>query len=160
MKSFRFENIWLLSHRDKKARYVNFHPKKNLLRGRNHTGKTSLIRSLFETLGAKPQGKLEAWDESTASLLEFSVDGRSFFALHQNGRRALFNANREMIVSTSNFGEWSKSFCDVTEFNLVFTDKRESEIRPADPACFFLPFYVNQDGSWQSEWNTFREGLK
>lgn len=159
MKSFRFENIWLLSHRDKKARYVNFHPKKNLLRGRNHTGKTSLIRSLFETLGAKPQGKLEAWDESTASLLEFSVDGRSFFALHQNGRRALFNANREMIVSTSNFGEWSKSFCDVTEFNLVFTDKRESEIRPADPACFFLPFYVNQDGSWQSEWNTF-SGLK
>src|SRR5690606_41191125 len=96
MKSFRFENIWLLSHRDKKARHVNFHPKKNLLRGRNHTGKTSLIRSLFETLGAKPHGKLEAWDESTASLLEFSIDGRHFFALHQNGRRALFNANREM----------------------------------------------------------------
>lgn len=155
MKSFRFVNIWLLSHRDRKARHVNFHPQKNLLRGRNHTGKTSLIRSLFETLGAKPQGKLEAWDENTACLLEFSVDGRHFFALHQNGRRALFNANREMIVATSNFGEWSKSFCDVTDFNLVFTDKKESEIRPADPACFFLPFYVNQDGSWQAEWNTF-----
>ncbi|HCF7666278.1 TPA: hypothetical protein NIK52_003781 [Pseudomonas aeruginosa] len=159
MKSFRFVNIWLLSHRDRKARHVNFHPQKNLLRGRNHTGKTSLIRSLFETLGAKPQGKLEAWDENTACLLEFSVDGRHFFALHQNGRRALFNANREMIVATSNFGEWSKSFCDVTDFNLVFTDKKESEIRPADPACFFLPFYVNQDGSWQAEWNTFG-GLK
>ncbi|MCT9629206.1 hypothetical protein [Pseudomonas aeruginosa] len=159
MKSFRFVNIWLLSHRDRKARHVNFHPQKNLLRGRNHTGKTSLIRSLFETLGAKPQGKLEAWDENTACLLEFSVDGRHFFALHQNGRRALFNANREMIIATSNFGEWSKSFCDVTDFNLVFTDKKESEIRPADPACFFLPFYVNQDGSWQAEWNTFG-GLK
>jgi len=155
MKSFRFVNIWLLSHRDRKARHVNFHPKKNLLRGRNHTGKTSLIRSLFETLGANPQGKLEAWDENTACLLEFSVGGRHFFALHQNGRRALFNANREMIVATSNFGEWSKNFCDVTDFNLVFTDKKESEIRPADPACFFLPFYVNQDGSWQAEWNTF-----
>ncbi|MDE1530081.1 hypothetical protein PVE90_10185 [Pseudomonas carnis] len=159
MKSFRFENIWLLSHRDRKARHVNFHPKKNLLRGRNHTGKTSLIRSLFETLGAKPQGKLESWDDNTASLLEFSIDGRHFFALHQNGRRALFNINREMIVATSKFGEWCQAFCDVTDFNLVFTDKKESEIRPADPACFFLPFYVNQDGSWQSEWNTFG-GLK
>ena len=159
MKSFRFVNIWLLSHRDRKARHVNFHPKKNLLRGRNHTGKTSLIRSLFETLGAKPQGKLEAWDENTACLVEFSVDERHFFALHQNGRRALFSANREMIVATSNFGEWSKKFCDVTDFNLVFTDKKESDIRPADPACFFLPFYVNQDGSWQAEWNTFG-GLK
>lgn len=159
MKSFRFENIWLLSHRDRKARHVNFHPRKNLLRGRNHTGKTSLIRALFETLGAKPQGTLEAWDENTASLLEFSVDERHFFALHQNGRRALFNANREMIVATSKFGEWSQTFCDVTGFNLVFTDKKESAVQPADPACFFLPFYVNQDGSWQSDWNTF-DGLK
>lgn len=159
MKSFRFVNIWLLSHRDKKARHVNFHPKKNLLRGRNHTGKTSLIRSLFETLGAKPQGKLEAWDKNTVCLLEFSIEGQHFFALHQNGRRALFNANREIIVATSKFGEWSEAFCSVTDFNLVFTDKKESEIRPADPACFFLPFYVNQDGSWQAEWNTF-DGLR
>ncbi len=159
MKSFRFENIWLLSHRDKKARHVSFHPQKNLLRGRNHTGKTSLIRSIFETLGAKPQGKLESWDENTASLLEFSVGGCHFFALHQNGRRALFNANQEMIIATSKFGEWSQAFCNVTDFNLVFTDKKESAIQPADPACFFLPFYVNQDGSWQSEWNTF-SGLK
>ncbi len=155
MKSFRFENIWLLSHRDKKARHVGFHPKKNLLRGRNHTGKTSLIRSIFETLGAKPQGKLESWDENTVSLLEFSIGGCHFFALHQNGRRALFNANQEMIVATSKFGEWSEAFCNITDFNLVFTDKRESAIKPADPACFFLPFYVNQDGSWQSGWNTF-----
>lgn len=155
MKSFRFENIWLLSHRDRKARYVSFHPKKNLLRGRNHTGKTSLIRSIFETLGAKPQGKLESWDENAASLLEFSIGGCHFFALHQNGRRALFNANQEMIVATSKFGEWSEAFCSITDFNLVFTDKRESAIQPADPACFFLPFYVNQDGSWQSGWNTF-----
>src|SRR5690606_12291488 len=105
MKSFRFENIWLLSHRDKKARHVNFHPKKNLLRGRNHTGKTSLIRSLFETLGAKPHGKLEAWDESTASLLDLSIDGHHSFALHLHVRLALFIANFAMIVAASNVSE-------------------------------------------------------
>lgn len=159
MKRFRFENIWLLSHRDKKARHVKFHPRKNLLRGRNHTGKTTLIRSLFETLGARPQGKLESWDENVASLLEFSVDGTRYFALHQKGRRALFNDKRELIVTTAKFGEWSEIFCEVTDFNLVFSDKRESKVVSADPACFFLPFYVNQDGSWQSEWNTFA-GLK
>lgn len=159
MKRFRFENIWLISHLEKKARHVKFHPKKNILQGRNHTGKTTLIRSLFETLGATPQGKLESWDKNVASLLEFSVDGTCYFALHQNGRRALFNNNRELIVTTSKFGEWSKTFCEVTDFNLVFSDKRESAVVPADPACFFLPFYVNQDGSWQSEWNTFA-GLK
>lgn len=155
MKSFRFENIWLLSHRDKRARQVNFHPHRNLILGRNHTGKTSLIRSLFETLGAKPEGKLESWDESSVSLVEFSVDKKHYFALHQDGRRALFNANKELIAATSNFTEWSALFCEITEFNLVFSDK-ESEVKPAAPDCFFLPFYINQDGSWQSDWNTFR----
>ncbi|MFT0171479.1 hypothetical protein ACLKMY_21125 [Paraburkholderia mimosarum] len=159
MHHFRFENIWLLSHREKKARHVKFHPRKNLLRGRNHTGKTTLIRSLFETLGATPHGKLESWDDNAVCLLEFSVNGEHYFALHQDGRRALFDVESNLLISTSKFAEWSKRFCEVTEFNLVFSDKSESKVVPADPACFFLPFYVNQDGSWQSEWNTF-DGIK
>lgn len=159
MHRFRFKNIWLLSHREKKARHVEFHPSRNLLVGRNHTGKTTLIRSLFETLGATPQGKLEQWDENAASLLEFSVDGRSYFALHQDGRRALFDATFNLLISTSKFGDWSRRFCEITDFNLVFSDKKQAEVVPADPACFFAPFYVNQDGSWQAEWNTF-SGMK
>ena len=98
MHRFRFKNIWLLSHREKRARHVEFHPSKNLLVGRNHTGKTTLIRSLFETLGATPQGELEQWDENAASLLEFSVDSNRYFALHQNGRRALFDADLNIEV--------------------------------------------------------------
>lgn len=123
--------------------------------GRNHTGKTTLIRSLFETLGARPQGKLEEWDKSAASLLEFSVDDKCYFALHQDGRRALFDSQFNLLISTSKHGEWSELFCEITKFNLVFTDKKQAEVVPADPACFFAPFYVNQDGSWQSDWNTF-----
>lgn len=155
MHRFRFKNIWLLSHQEHKARHVEFHPSKNLLVGRNHTGKTTLIRSLFETLGATPQGKLEQWDENAVSLLEFSVDEKCYFALHQDGRRALFDATFNLLISTAKFGEWSKRFCQITNFNLVFSDKKQTEVVPADPSCFFAPFYVNQDGSWQAEWNTF-----
>lgn len=155
MHRFRFKNIWLLSHQERKARHVEFHPSKNLLVGRNHTGKTTLIRSLFETLGATPQGKLEQWNENSVSLLEFSVNDKRYFALHQNGRRALFDATFNLLISTAKFAEWSKRFCEITDFNLVFSDKKQAEVVPADPACFFAPFYVNQDGSWQAEWNTF-----
>lgn len=118
-----------------------------------------MIRSLFETLGAKPEGKLEQWDKTATSLLEFAVDDKHYFALHQNGRRALFDQGFNLLVSTTKVGEWSKFFCEITNFNLVFTDKKQAEVVPADPACFFAPFYVNQDGSWQSDWNTF-SGMK
>ncbi|MCD1125205.1 hypothetical protein LPW36_04045 [Jinshanibacter sp. LJY008] len=103
---------------------------------------------------------MESWDDNAVSLLEFSVNGCHFFALYQRGRRALFNANLEIILATSKYGEWSQLFCEITGFNLVFLNKSDSEVTPADPACFFLPFYVNQDGSWQSEWNTFGGQLK
>lgn len=159
MHRFRFKNIWLLSHREQRARHVEFHPSKNLLVGRNHTGKTTVIRSLFETLGATPQGKLEQWDENAVSLLEFSVDEKRYFALQQDGRRALFDSKFNLLISTAKFAEWSKCFCEITGFNLVFSDKKQEEVVPADPACFFAPFYVNQDGSWQSDWNTFT-GMK
>ncbi|TVO63688.1 hypothetical protein FHP89_14025 [Denitromonas ohlonensis] len=108
---------------------------------------------MFLTLGAKPQGNLTQWDEHTVSLVGFRVDGRSFQALHSSGIRALFE-NGVLIAATSDHSEWSAAFASVTGFNLVLLDKNGQSV-PADPKCFFLPFYINQDGSWQASWNTF-----
>lgn len=153
MKNFLFESIWMLSRRDRRARRVEFHENKNLIWGRNHTGKSSLVKTMFLTLGAKPQGNLTQWDEHTVSLVGFRVDGRRFQALHSSGIRALFE-NGVLIVSTSDHSEWSAAFASATGFNLVLLDKKGESV-PADPKCFFLPFYINQDGSWQASWNTF-----
>lgn len=154
MRNFLFEDIWMLSRRDRRARRVEFHAGKNLILGRNHTGKSSLIKTLFTTLGARPEGELRQWDENTISKVGFSVDGRRFSVLHQTGTRALFDSEGHILTSTGDHGEWSATFSDATGFNLPLTDKQSRTV-PADPKCFFLPFYINQDGSWQAGWNTF-----
>ena len=154
MRSFLFEDIWMLSRRDRRARRVEFHAGTNLILGRNHTGKSSLIKTLFTTLGARPEGELRQWDENTISKVGLSLDGRRFSVLHQTGTRALFDPEGHILVSTGDHGEWSAAFEDATGFNLPLTD-RQSRTVPADPRCFFLPFYINQDGSWQADWNTF-----
>ncbi|NTV12348.1 MAG: hypothetical protein HGA96_00195 [Desulfobulbaceae bacterium] len=158
MRSFLFEDIWMLSRRDRRARRVEFHSGKNLILGRNHTGKSSLIKTLFTTLGARPAGELRQWDENTISKVGFSLDGRRFSVLHQTGIRVLFDSDGQIVVSTGDHGEWSAAFSHVTGFNLPLTDKQSRTV-PADPKCFFLPFYINQDGSWQADWNTFTGGL-
>lgn len=144
----------MLSRRDRRARRVEFHTGKNLIRGRNHTGKSSLIKTLFITLGARPEGELPQWDENTISMVGFSVDGRKFSALHQTGTRALFDQGGKLLASTGDHGQWSLAFSEVTGFKLPLNDKQSRTV-PADPKCFFLPFYINQDGSWQADWNTF-----
>lgn len=154
MRSFLFEDIWMLSQRDRRARHVEFHSGRNLIQGRNHTGKSSVIKTLFTTLGARPKGELQQWDENTISKVGFSVDHLRFSVLHQSGTRALFDHEGRILVSTGDHREWSVAFADVTGFNLPLTDKQSRTV-PADPKCFFLPFYINQDGSWESDWNTF-----
>ncbi|MFH0783303.1 MAG: hypothetical protein V2B20_15320 [Pseudomonadota bacterium] len=154
MKNFLFENIWLLSYKDQRARAIQFHRHKNLVVGRNHTGKSSLIKTLFRTLGAKPQGVLEQWDDNTISVVEFLIEQRRYRAIHQRGHRALFNDLGDLLIAASNHEEWTDAFAEAVGFNLVLTGKN-SETVPADPRCFFLPFYINQDGSWQAKWDTF-----
>lgn len=154
MTDFLFENIWMLSHRDRRGRLISFHPRKNLIVGLNHTGKSSLIKTLFLTLGARPKGHLREWDENTVSLVEFAVDKKRFRVLHHRGFRALFDDEYRLINATAAHLEWSESFARATGFNLVVTDKNLNTVI-ADPRCFFIPFYIDQDGSWQSGWDTF-----
>lgn len=154
MKSFLFDGIWLLSQNDQRALSVEFDPRKNLIVGRNHTGKSSIIKTLLLTLGAKPKGNLQHWDKSTISLVTFKVDGNKYSALHQNGNRGLFDASGKAIITSTTHQAWTEAFSRVTGFNLVLTDKA-SETAPPDARCFFLPFYINQDGSWQGTWDTF-----
>jgi hypothetical protein len=155
MKSFRFDAIWLLSRKDQRALLTKFHPRRNLLSGRNHTGKSTIIKNLFETLGAHPQGELSRWDTDAVTAVDFSVDGTPYRALSHGGLRALFRHDGRLIVATRSHTEWAAAFADVTGFNLVLSDKNSKAV-PADPSCFFLPFYVNQDGSWQGGWDTFK----
>ncbi|QIE22877.1 hypothetical protein [Caballeronia sp. SBC2] len=160
MKSFQFESISLLSHRDKKARKVQFHPRRNLILGENHTGKSSLVKNLFIALGATPKGKLEQWDPLTISAVDFKVDGAAFRVVHQNGSRALFDADGNLLSTTSTHAIWADVFADLVGFNLVVTSKKDGKATRADPACFFLPFYIDQDGSWRDKWETFPATLR
>lgn len=159
MKSFRFESIWLLSHNEKRARRITFHPRRNLVLGTNHTGKSTLVKSLFMTLGATPAGELELWDPHTISAVDFNVDGKGYRVIHHNGTRALFDGEKKLLSAATNHAAWSAIFGDTVGFNLVVTDSRKMESVRADPACFFLPFYVDQDGSWREQWDTF-PGIK
>jgi hypothetical protein len=154
MRSFLFEDIWILSRKDRRAKVMTFKPGKNLILGRNHTGKSSLIKSLFTTLGAPPSGKLQGWNDDTITKVGFSVDGRRFAALHHAGTRALFDPDGKALAIAQNQTTWSEAFATVTGFNLPLVDKNSKTVL-ADPRCFFMPFYINQDGSWMAEWDTF-----
>lgn len=158
MTNLRFESIWILSRKERAARWIPFHPGKTLIVGRNHTGKSSLIKTLFETLGASPTGKLEKWDPSVTSLLNFCINDTKYSLLKQGNYRLLRNITTGELIACSTRSEWTEVFSRISNFNLtVFNKKGGGEVAAkADPRCFFIPFYINQDGSWAGSWDTFQ----
>lgn len=154
MKNFRLQNILLISHKEKRGKNINLHPKKNLIVGRNHTGKSSIIKSIFTTLGAVPTGKLEKWDKDSVSAVSFSVDQKEYTVVYALGTRGLFIEGDRLFAVSSNHREWSDLFSKIVGFNIILADK-ESNAVAGDAKTFFLPFYINQDGSWLSGWDTF-----
>lgn len=154
MRNFRFDDIWILSTKERRGLGLTFRPGTNLVVGKNHTGKSTIIKTLFATLGAKPSGELDRWDRTAISAVRFSIDDRQFRAVCDGTRRALFDSEGRLLTASSSFGEWTRAFSNLVGFNLVLTRKNETSAQ-ADPSCFFVPFYIDQDHGWGKDWSTF-----
>lgn len=156
MKSLIFESLELLSLTEKKARKVMFHPRLTVITGKNRVGKSSLIKCIYWTLGAEPAVVHPKWkDVNVKSLLTFTVDGTRYQAVRNKKTVAIFDANNELLLSTSSFtSELGPFIAGLLDFKLVLSN-RQGEPETPPPAYAFLPLYVDQDGGWQRPLTSF-----
>jgi hypothetical protein len=156
MKSFSFNELLLLSNVEAKARRISLHPKGTVFSGENETGKSSALKALFRTFGANPEGESPRWKlASVRSVVRFEVDGERYSFLRYGDQLAAFDSKNRLI----------KAFASVTKEVAPFLSKlfgfrlqlpnRQHEFVDLPPAYLFLPFYMDQDGSWSQPWSAF-----
>jgi hypothetical protein len=157
MKQLQLEEIALVCDQERSARRVHFHPKVTVLRGPNKVGKSSLIKSIYRSLGA------EVWSDGSfdqlhvKSLLRFSVDGTRYAILHYGKHYALFDATDQLIQSFSSVTRGLGPFlAKLLDFKITLTTQ-QSELVVPPPAYLFLPFYIDQDKSWRGNWESFEK---
>lgn len=156
MRSLRFDALWMLSEREKRAREVLFHPKANALIGTNHTGKSTIVRHLFSAFGCVTRPLGDEWDSNATIAVKFSIDGSSYTMLNHGDVHTLFDKSGRVLWAVANQGELRDLVGDLLGFSLTLTSNPNGEIRRARPPFFFTPFFVDQDGSWDSDWRTFQ----
>lgn len=154
MQSLRFRRISICSEKEQKAYSQSFHPRKNLFLGGNSTGKSTIVKSLFRAFDAEPTGDLRGWDYSAIVAVDFSVGETEYTTVRRADLRALFRG-QQLVGATTSSARWNEIFASAIGFPLQLMD-REDNVRAASPSMFFLPFYINQDGSFFGNWDTFK----
>lgn len=154
MKRLVFEEIQILSYKERKAIKIKFNPKKTIIKGANQVGKSSLIKSIYYTLGATPSVLNPNWLKAEPiTYLKFNVDGLKYAVLrYDKSKYVVINDSRE--ITSHNFKSLSSFLNQIFDFNLIITN-RKGEAENPSPTYLFLPFYIDQDKNWNDSWNSF-----
>lgn len=154
MTRLRFKKLWLVSETTRAARKIEFNQNRTLLVGRNHTGKSTVVKHLFRTLGCQTKGTSERWDSLAISVLEFELDGKPYTAYRKANVYALRNDENLRVRVTTSYPEWTEIMAGLFDFRLMLPTHQET-LAQATPPYLFLPYYMDQDGSWLHQWNSF-----
>lgn len=155
MKKLIIHDLLILSFTQRGAIKVSFDPKRNVILGLNGMGKSCLIKTIYSTLGADVMFH-DLWsDLSPLSLLRFSVDGKDYSIMKQDSAYRIFDSENKLLkVCRSVTKELGPLFSTMFNFKIQMNDQHQHP-RTLPPAYLFLPFYIDQDVSWQKNWSAF-----
>ncbi|QQS06916.1 MAG: hypothetical protein IPK50_08465 [Fibrobacterota bacterium] len=155
MKSLRLEKVTILSSKEKKGLSIEIDPKLTVLKGKNRTGKSSVIKSILHAFGASPNKISKRWKDARPKVLvEFKIDNAPF-AIIRDGDTIKLYQNGDFAGSyRDTIQDWAIKFSQLLDSKLMLTNKN-GELLPAKPACLFMPYYLDQETGWQEKWKSF-----
>jgi hypothetical protein len=160
VKKLTFKNIWILSKAEKKGISLSLTPSVNLLTGENDVGKSTLVKSLYHSLGADtPQLNNSVWKKANPIYcVHVEVAGEGYYIVRDEKYFGVFDQNKILISRhTGITGEKGIAHFlnPKLKFNIELERQANSKLGLAGPAFYFLPFYVDQDEGWSTSWSSF-----
>ncbi len=156
MRNFVLQEMSIVSHKERRARRIVFDPKATVIRGENDTGKSSIIKTIYQSFGAELGKVHPRWKSANVcSMVKFEVDGRSYRILRSGRSFSLFDSHDEHIRTVAKVTEGiGPEIARLLDFQLTLADRDGKTITPP-PSYLFTPFYIDQDKGWGKSWNSF-----
>jgi hypothetical protein len=156
MRNLRFQEVLLLSRRERAARSVILDQDVTIVLGKNDTGKSALLKSIYASFGATAAVVHPRWDSAAViSFVKFTVDDIPFSILRAGSFYALFDASENLIFCGDRvLNGLGPILADLLSYKIVLTSSSNEPV-PPPPQYFFLPFYVDQDEGWRENWSSF-----
>jgi len=156
MQKLILSEILLCSVRDKAAKKVKFDPIRTVIHGKNDTGKSSLIKSIYQAFGASPARQNPKWKAVQPTILiRFEINNSSYSILKEGKYYAVFDGQDKIIrVFNSVVNQLGPFLAELLDFKIRLPNQAGEIITPP-PAFIFLPFYIDQDAGWTDSWSSF-----
>jgi predicted nucleic acid-binding Zn-ribbon protein len=160
MRKLVFKEVSILSKVEKAGRTETFNPTINLITGEHDVGKSTLIKSLYHTLGADVPGlQNKHWkDAKPIYCLRFGIDGEEYTIVRDEKYFGAFDSKQKLVgrfVGISGERGFARFLNPILNFRIELERAEDEKLGLAGPAFYFLPFYIDQDEGWTKSWDSF-----
>ena len=143
-----FKNILIVDIEKKTARKITLHERFNIFTSsENHVGKSSLLKSLYYTLGADVFFDDRWKKENKFCSLDFNFNEKNYTINRLKTKYCIFE-NDKLIFQ----GSETKNIIPILEsiFNFtIYLRNKNKHLTKAYPVLTYLPYYIDQDSGWE-----------
>jgi hypothetical protein len=159
-KQLMIKKILIISRSEEASLEVSLNRGLNIILGKNKTGKSSLIKTIFYSFGCEVKFD-EDWEKlNKRSLVTFSVGDTDYLLERQDKTYILFKITDDLksfdFQGSFSFSDFSKKFLELFNINATWIDKNGIE-QPITPPHLFSFQYIDQDKGWHSIARSFNK---
>ena len=161
MKEVFFQSILIADLQRKTARLQNFSKGLNIVTSTdNHVGKSSLLKSLYYTLGAEVEFD-SVWDKNTKLYIATVYVNDELYRIARFMKRfAVFHNDELLLITDSVTKELTPLLGKIFNFAVYLPNKDTQKVEIAPPSFTFMPYYIDQDKGWSGLYNSFASLLQ
>lgn len=161
MKTLIFNQLFIIDDSSKKARIVSFAKGINVVCGNernegNWIGKSSLLRSLYHTLGADALYSKTEWEQGTNFLyvLDFTWNNENFVMSRYSGTFKLFK-NKNLIFHVTKRDDLSNELNKLFNMQILLQSNPDGKYITATPAVNYLLTFLDQTAIKEFDFKSF-----
>lgn len=156
MKEVYFKNLIIADLQKNTARVQSFEKGLNVVTSTdNHVGKSSLLKSLYYTLGAEVDFD-SVWDKhSKLYIVTLGVGEKEYRVVRFLKRFAIFEEEELVKITESVTKELAPLLGEIFDFSVYLPNKETGKVEMAPPAFTFMPYYIDQDKGWSGLYDSF-----
>lgn len=145
------KKLIVISQSESRSLEVPFENGLNIILGENKTGKSSIIKSIFITLGCECKRVESDWKKLISTYLLFFEYGEKSYCIVRQGKKfQIFEKNRDdysCIIETNAFHKYSDSLMHILDIKMPCISRNGNQFNVTPPLLFRFQ-YIDQDEGW------------